>query len=85
MSTSGFSQSSNVSDKQTQNDGPIPEHRLAESAVRDANKDQDVRNAIGEFVGDFARGTGLAGMQGDHSVEHVQVESHKAKESSGDQ
>ncbi len=59
--------------------GPVAEDRIHPAAVRNAGKDQDIRNAIRQIVQDFATPARFAGSEGDHAVEHVAPEAQIAE------
>src|SRR5437762_2031174 len=59
---------------------PVTENWIHQSAVGDADKNDYVRNAVGQIVQDLAAPTRLACRDRDHSIEHVEPEPQITKQ-----
>src|ERR1700719_62146 len=80
LSTNCLSEKSDVSGQHRQNCGPISDQWIHQPAVRDANENDDVGNAVGQIVQNFATDARLLRSDRDHSIEHADPEPQIAKQ-----
>ena len=68
-----------VGRQERENGGPVAEERIQPTAVRNADKNQDVGNAIGQIVQNFSTPARFAGGEGNHTVHHIEPEAQIAE------
>src|SRR5205823_6690807 len=85
LRTEGLSEQADVSRDHREDRRPISDERIHQSAVRDADKNDYVRNSIRQIVQNFTALARLACRDRDHSVEHVEPEPQITKQRRNDQ
>ena len=80
-----LSEQSDVSGEHREDRGPISDEWIHQAAVGDADENDDVGNAIGQIIQDFAAPARLVRGDRDHAVEHVEPKPQITKQRRNDE
>src|SRR5262245_29465282 len=75
LHSDSLSEHSDIGRQYRKQRGPISAQYMTKAAMRDADENQNIRNAIGQIIQNFPAPTGFPRRERDHAIEHVEPES----------